>query len=86
VEPGLPDKRGVLLPAFQKLSRAIGKKRMVWRYDPILFTPLYTPSRHLKAFGEIAGALEGYTETVVVSFVDFYAKIRKNPADYPKIP
>lgn len=78
VEPGLPDKRGVLLPAFQKLSRAIGKKRMVWRYDPILFTPLYTPSRHLKAFGEIAGALEGYTETVVVSFVDFYAKIRKN--------
>lgn len=46
--------------------------------DPILFTPAYTPSRHLEAFAEIADALEGYTETVVISFVDFYAKIRKN--------
>lgn len=44
VEPGLPDKRAVLLPIFQKLSMAIGKKRVIWRYDPILFSPLYTPS------------------------------------------
>lgn len=78
VEPGLPDKRSVLLPRFRQLSRAIGKKRVIWRYDPILFTPVYTSSYHLKAFAEIAGELEGYTETAVISFVDMYSKIRKN--------
>ena len=78
VEPGLPDKRSVLLPRFRQLSRAIGKKRVIWRDDPILFTPVYTSSYHLKAFAEIAGELEGYTETAVISFVDMYSKIRKN--------
>ncbi len=78
VEPGLPDKRSILLPRFQLLSRAIGKKRVVWRYDPILFNPVYTPSYHLKAFAEIAETLEGYTETSVISFVDMYSKIQKN--------
>lgn len=80
VEPGLPDKRRVLPEAFRRLSRRIGRKRVIWRYDPVLFTPIYTPAYHLKAFGELAGSLEGYTERVVVSFVDSYAKIRKSMA------
>lgn len=33
---------------------------------------------HLKAFEEIAGSLAGYTKKVVISFVDFYAKIQRN--------
>ena len=80
VEPGLPDKRTVLPETFCRLSRMIGKKRVIWRYDPILFSPVYTPDYHLKAFAAIAGRLEGYTERVVISFVDLYAKIRKNMA------
>lgn len=80
VEPGLPDKPSVLLDRFQELSRMIGKKRVIWRYDPILFNPVYTPEYHQKAFAAIAGRLEGYTERVVISFVDSYAKIRKNMA------
>lgn len=80
VEPGLPDKQTVLLETFCRLSRMIGKKRVIWRYDPILFNPVYTPDYHLKAFAAIAGRLERYTERVVISFVDSYAKIRKNMA------
>lgn len=80
VEPGLPDKQTVLLERFQKLSRMIGKKRVIWRYDPILFNPIYTPDYHRKAFAAIAGKLEGYTERVVISFVDSYTKIQKNMA------
>lgn len=80
VEPGLPDKQTVLLERFRKLSCMIGKKRVIWRYDPILFNPIYTPDYHRKAFAAIAGKLEGYTERVVISFVDSYAKIRKNMA------
>lgn len=80
VEPGLPDKQQVLLERFRELSRAIGRRRVIWRYDPILFNRVYTPDYHRKAFAAIAGSLEGYTERAVISFVDMYTKIRKNMA------
>lgn len=80
VEPGLPDKRLVLLPVFRELSEKLGAKRVIWRYDPILKNSKYTMEYHLKAFEEIAGSLQGYTEKVVISFLDLYAKIRRNMA------
>ena len=78
VETNLPDKREVLLPTFQKLAEVIGPERVVWRYDPILFSERYTPEYHLKAFSKIAEALNGYTKRCVVSFLDMYPKIKKN--------
>lgn len=80
VELGLPDKKTVLPETFRRLSRIIGKKRVIWRYDPILFHPAYTPAWHLNTFEDLAQKLEGYTERVVISFVDSYAKIRKSLA------
>ena len=80
IEPGLPDKQTVLPETFRRLSRSIGRKRVIWRYDPILFHPLYTPAWHLNTFESLAKKLEGHTERVVISFVDFYAKIRKSLA------
>lgn len=35
VEPNIPSKNDIIIPAFQRLSREIGKERVVWRYDPI---------------------------------------------------
>lgn len=78
IEPGLPDKRSVLIPVFQRLSEAIGKERVIWRYDPILINKKYTMDYHIKAFGEIAERLADYTEKVVISFIDFYEKTRRN--------
>lgn len=80
VEPGLPDKREVLIPAFQKLSERIGSQRIIWRYDPIFLNPHYTLEYHLKAFKEITHRLTGYTRRVVISFVDLYAKTQRNAA------
>ena len=80
VEPGLPDKKEVLIPLFQDLSRRLGPRRMVWRYDPILFSRRYTPEYHLRAFEEMARMLEGYAQRVVISFVDLYAKTRRSTA------
>lgn len=80
VEAGLPDKKQVLIPLFQELSRRVGPKRVVWRYDPILFSRRYPPQYHLRAFEEIAGRLEGYGERVVISFIDLYARIRRGTA------
>lgn len=77
VEPGVPHKRDAMLPVFQELSEKIGREKVIWRYDPILFTNRYTPEYHIKAFGQIARALRGYTDKCVISFVDVYPKNRK---------
>ena len=78
IECNVPHKKETMIPIFQELSRKIGKKRVVWRYDPIIFTKKYTPEYHLKAFEQIATELKGYTERCVISFVDVYAKNKKN--------
>ena len=74
VEENLPNKKEVLIPAFQSLAEKIGRNRVVWRYDPILFNEVYTPEYHRKTFRQIAEALNGYTDQCVISFVDTYAK------------
>ena len=74
IERNLPDKKTVILPRFQELSGRIGKERVIWRYDPILFNDRYTKQYHLSAFEQIAKELNGYTEKCVISFVDLYRK------------
>nr|WP_167958897.1 DUF1848 domain-containing protein [Anaerosporobacter faecicola] len=78
IEPNLPDKRHVMIPTFQELSSMIGKNRVIWRYDPILINSRYTVEYHIKSFKEIAESLKWYTEKVVISYVDLYAKTKKN--------
>ena len=78
IEPNLPNKREKLISTFQTLSGKIGKEKVIWRYDPILISGRYTMDYHLKAFEEIARSLTGYTEKVVISFIDLYAKIQRN--------
>jgi len=78
MECGVPHKKEIMIPIFQSLSHKIGSKRVIWRYDPIIFTKAYTPEYHLRAFEQIAAALTGYTNKCVISFVDFYAKNKRN--------
>ncbi len=72
IETNLPNKEAVLLPAFQSLSNAIGRERVIWRYDPILLTDAFSLSDHIATFEAMAKRLSGYTETCVLSFVDLY--------------
>ncbi len=78
MEANLPDKKEVLIPTFKELSDKIGSDRVIWRYDPIVFSDTYPADFHLKTFESIARELKGYTGKCVVSFVDIYAKNRKN--------
>ena len=81
VESNVPHKREVMIPVFQRLASQVGSKRVIWRYDPILFTPQYTPEYHIRAFRQMAEALRGCTEKCVISFVDTYAKNAKKLQD-----
>lgn len=77
IESNVPHKRDKMIEVFQRLSEKIGCQKVIWRYDPILFTSVYTPEYHLKAFEQIAAGLKGYTRKCVISFVDTYAKNMK---------
>lgn len=78
IECNVPHKRKSMIPIFQKLSHKIGREKVIWRYDPIIFTDKYNPAYHVKAFEQIAKELCGYTSKCVISFVDIYRKNQKN--------
>ncbi len=67
-----------MIDIFRRLSTVIGREKVIWRYDPIIITDRYTREYHVKAFGAIASSLRGYTDKVVISFVDLYEKTRRN--------
>ncbi len=62
--------------AFCDLAQQIGPERVIWRYDPILLSPLTPPEFHRHNFRQIARALQGYTRRCVISLYDSYAKTR----------
>ena len=77
IEPNVPDKHK-LIEDFKNLSHMVGKNSMGWRYDPIFISDRYTEEYHIHAFEQIAESLEGCTETVVISFIDLFPKVRRN--------
>lgn len=77
IEPNVPDKHRIL-EDFKRLSDIVGIDSVGWRFDPILLSERYAAGYHLNAFEQIASALEGYTKTAVISFIDLYPKVRRN--------
>jgi len=76
LEPRLPDleKR---IEVFKKLSEKIGKKRVIWRYDPIIISNKTPMEFHFNQFEKIASELSSYTFRVVISFLDIYGKTQR---------
>jgi hypothetical protein len=67
--------------AFQTLADRIGAERVIWRYDPIVYSSLTPPAYHIDKFGQIAALLNGYTQRSVISVVDHYRKVARRVAD-----
>jgi DNA repair photolyase len=77
LEPFVPD-REKLINTFIKLSKLIGRERVIWRYDPILISEKYTVDFHIKNFESIAKEVGLFTEKCIISFFDFYKKCERN--------
>lgn len=87
VEPNVPDKNEVILPAFKRLSELIGADRVVWRYDPIMISERYPIEYHVKAFGKIAAELHDYAQKVTISFIDEdYRGVKSNIRELALLP
>ena len=85
LEPCLP-KLQDKIETFKKLSLAIGKDRVIWRYDPIILTEKYDVNWHIRAFTYISNELKDYTNVCVFSFVDMYDKVIGNMKEVDAIP
>lgn len=77
LETFVPVKESII-DTFKYLSDVIGPKRVIWRYDPILFTKNIDIEYHLKYYEAIAKRLAPYVQTCVISFVDQYKKTQRN--------
>lgn len=77
IEPNVPSKKEVI-EAVKKISQAIGKENVSVRYDPIFLSEKYNITYHIKAFKKLCMLLNGYVETIIVSFLDEYKNVLKN--------
>ncbi len=68
------------IKTFQELSNKIGKKRVVWRFDPLILTDDIDIEELLKRVKNIGDELKDYTQKLVFSFVDIeiYKKVKNN--------
>ncbi|MFH1532461.1 MAG: DUF1848 domain-containing protein [Pseudomonadota bacterium] len=77
LEPRIPPWE-VATASLRALSARVGPARVVWRYDPmILGDGLLSPASHRARFRDLARALEGATERVVISLIDWYRKTER---------
>ena len=77
IEPNVPSKKEVI-EAVRKISQAIGKENVFVRYDPIFLSEKYNIDYHIKVFNKLCMLLNGYVETIIVSFLDEYKNVLKN--------
>jgi len=77
IERGVP-KKAYIIDTFKKLSDTIGKKKVVWRYDPVFLTDQFNVSYHIKWYEYLANQLGDYTEKCIFSFIDMYKKCENN--------
>jgi hypothetical protein len=60
------------------LSGKFGARTMVWRYDTIILSSLTPREFHIENFTELAAALSGTADEVVISFAQLYRKTERN--------
>lgn len=71
------------IKTFQVLSSRIGKDKVIWRFDPIIFSNITDEKELLRLFNKIATSLNGYTNKVIISFYDNYKKVETNLKKIP---
>lgn len=83
LEPNVPSLTE-RIETFKTLSCLLGKKGVIWRFDPMLLTDKIDIEDLLEKVAGIAKQLKDYTEKLVFSFADIgsYTKVRRNLKAY----
>lgn len=67
------------IQTFQALSEKIGKEKILWRFDPLLLTPITPLPILLQKVKNIGDILHPFTEKLIFSFADIaiYRKVQQ---------
>jgi DNA repair photolyase len=76
LEPNVPP-AGDVIRAMKAMSEKWGRKRVIWRYDPIFFSGITDTAFHCRNFAELAAELSGSVDRVIISVYDEYAGARR---------
>jgi len=79
LEPDMPSPE-VIMQAMKAMSEKWGRKRVIWRYDPIFLSSLTDAVFHRRNFAELAAGLNGVVERVIISVYDEYAGAKRRLA------
>ena len=63
--------------SLTELASRIGKERIIWRYDPIILSPLTDLSFHKSNFRRLTRLVAGRSRRVIVSYIDLYRKVTR---------
>lgn len=81
LEPNVPP-LAQRVETFKALSERLGKKRVIWRFDPLILTDTLTVERITDRIAGVAALIRRHTERLVISFADIkvYKKVQNNLA------
>lgn len=79
LEPHVPS-LSQRVETFCALAEKVGRKRVIWRFDPLILTDKLSVDHLLDRIAGVAGKVRAYTERLVISFADIavYSKVRNN--------
>ncbi|MBI5178922.1 MAG: DUF1848 domain-containing protein [Nitrospinae bacterium] len=66
------------IAVFKELSRRLGSRRVVWRYDPVIVSNRTGFAWHREMFSALCQNLAGHTVRVMTSAVEYYKKTERN--------
>lgn len=69
LEPNLPS-LDLRIKTFIRLSKKIGKEKVIWRFDPLILSNSLSVQDLLSRIEKIGNEVNEYTEKLVISFVD----------------
>jgi hypothetical protein len=76
VDPRCPSPEQALA-TFKTLSDHMDPERVIWRYDPVVFSNATNAEFHMKTYETLAKQLRGYTRRSIMSVVNVYRKMRQ---------
>jgi len=71
LEPHVPS-LDVHLSNMEQLAKQLGPEKVIWRYDPIVLSPITPVAYHCEQFHRLAQLFSPYTRRAVISIVDAY--------------
>ncbi len=79
LEPGVPPLRR-RIDVFKRLSRQIGKQRVIWRFDPLVLTDRIDAAALVEKIYRVGEKISKYTNKLVISFADIarYRNVQRN--------